>query len=124
MSDDGSKTIGDIVSSLYQELISICEQRGISIGMDIPHLSLRITEKNLDKVYRFFESQIQRCLQSCGDGDHIIIAESMTASEIVLTIKNSGKTLLSSEKEALKKAGYEAKARYGYDTCVSLRLAY
>ena len=58
MSDDGSKTVGDIVSSLYQELISICEQRGISIGMDIPHLSLRITEKNLDKVYHFFESQI------------------------------------------------------------------
>jgi len=118
------KTIADIIGMLYQELLSVCEQRGIALGLDIQHPSVRIPEKKLQNVYDFLQSQIERALQDCGDGDHIMISESMTADDIVLTIKNSGRTLTAESKLKMNKMGYEVRARYGYDTAVSLKIAY
>ena len=118
------KTVADIIGMLYQELLSICEQRGISLGLDIQHPSVRIPEKKLQSVYDFFQSHIERALQDCGDGDHITISQSMTADDIVLNIKNSGRTLEEKTRESLKKKGYEVRARYGYDTNVSLKIPY
>ncbi len=118
------KTIADIIGMLYQELLSVCEQRGVALGLDIQQPSARIPEKKLQVVYDFLQSQIERALQSCSDGDHIMISESMTAEFIVLTIKNSGRTVTAEEKLKLTKMGYEVRARYGYDTTVALKIAY
>jgi UV DNA damage repair endonuclease len=118
------KTVADVVGMLYQELLSICEQRGISLGLDIQHPSVQIPDKELQSVYDFLQSQIERALQDCDDGDKIVVSETMTDSDIVLAIKNCGRALESSVRDALKKKGYDVRARYGYDTNVSLKIPY
>lgn len=111
----------DILSPHYQKLIASCNRRKISINLDIQDLTVNI--RNAEPVDQFFASEIKRALKNCGPGDKITLAQTVDSQTIRISVKNSGRsTLTSEEKEALRTAGYEVRARFGYDTVVTIAL--
>lgn len=112
----------DIVSPIYQDLLKSCERRKISVNLDIQNLTVNITEP--ESVEKFFETEIRRALRNCAAGDKVTISEADNDSFVKLSVKNSGReTLSAEEKEKLIAAGYEVRARFGYDTIISLKIA-
>ena len=112
----------DIFGPHYQKLLASCERRKISINLDIQDLTVNI--RNAAPVESFLESEIQRAIKNCTSGDKITIAESSNAQYIKISIKNSGRTTLTDdEKKAIRALGYEVRARFGYDTVISLNIA-
>ena len=112
----------DIVSPIYQDLLKSCERRKISVNLDIQDLTLNISDT--EPVEKFFKSEIRRALRNCTAGDKITISEADNDSYVKLSVKNSGReTLSTEEKEKLIATGYEVRARFGYDTIVSLKIA-
>ena len=112
----------DIVAPIYQDLLKSCERRKISVNLDIQDLTLNISDT--EPVEKFFKSEIRRALRNCTAGDKITISEADNDSYVKLSVKNSGReTLTTEEKEKLIAAGYEVRARFGYDTIVSLKIA-
>ena len=112
----------DIIGPIYQDLLKSCERRKIAVNLDVQDLRVAIAEP--EPVEKFLRSEIRRALRNCEAGDKITISEADNADFIKLSIKNSGRhTLLSDEKAKLIEAGYEVRARYGYDTIISLKIA-
>jgi len=112
----------DIIGPIYQELLKSCERRKISVNLDVQDLRVNIPEP--EPVEKFLRSEIRRALRNCEAGDKITISESDNDDYIRLSVKNSGRhTLLSDEKAKLIEAGYEVRARFGYDTIISLKIA-
>ena len=111
----------DVLGPHYQKLLTDCERRKISVNLDIQDLTINIRE--VKRVNEFLTSEIKRALKNCGAGDKITLAESADAHSIRISIKNSGRATLSTEeKYALRELGYEVRARFGYDTVVTLVL--
>ncbi len=111
----------DIIGPHYQDLLTKCEKRKISVNLDIQDLTVNIRE--VKRTNEFLTSEIKRALRNCGPGDKITLAETNDSQTIRISIKNSGRrTLTKEEKYALHEIGYEVRARFGYDTIVSLTL--
>ena len=113
----------DIIGPHYQDLLERCEKRKISVNLDIQDLTVPICDDDHDRVDKFLRDEIRRALRNCSAGDKITLSESNNDSTIKISVKNSGAETLSAEEKArLIEAGYEVRARFGYDTIVSLRL--
>lgn len=111
----------DILGPHYQDLLAKCEKRKISVNLDIQDLTVNIRE--IKRTNEFLTSEIKRALRNCTEGDKITLAETNDAHQIRISVKNSGRrTLTTEEKYALRALGYEVRARFGYDTIVSLVL--
>ena len=111
----------DIIGPHYQKLLADCDKRKIAINLDIQDPTINLRE--VRRVNEFLTSEIKRALRNCAAGDKITIAEAADAHSIRISIKNSGRATLSTEeKYALRELGYEVRARFGYDTIVSLVL--
>ena len=109
----------DIISPHYQKLLTSCERRKIAVNLDIQDLTINI--RDTEPVNAFLTSEIKRALKNCSAGDKITLVESADAKAIRVSVKNSGSNTLSAEeKEALRAAGYEVRARFGYDTIITL----
>ena len=105
----------DIISPIYQDLLKKCERRKISVNLDIQDLTLRI--EDADKVEKFYTTEIRRALKLCEAGDKITLSQNGNR----FSVKNSAKTSLDAETVAKIRAdGFEIRARFGYDTIVSL----
>ena len=112
----------DIFEPHYKKLLANCERQKISINLDIQDLTVNI--RNASPVDSFLESEIRRALRNCKAGDKITLAETSDSQNIKISIKNSGRaTLTDSEKAALREQGYEVRARFGYDTVVSINIS-
>ncbi len=112
----------DIIGPIYQDLLKSCEQRKIAVNLDVQDLTVKISEPEL--VNKFFKAEIRRALKNCTKGDKITISEANNSEFVKLSVKNSGReTLTEEEKEKLRSAGYEVRARFGYDTIVSMKIA-
>ena len=113
----------DIVGPFYQDLFSRCERRKIAVNLDIQDLTVPIHDDDHDRLEMFLTTEISRALKNCTAGDKITIAETNDDKIVRVSIKNSGaETLPAAEKEKLLAAGYEVRARFGYDTIVTLKL--
>ena len=113
----------DIIGPRYQDLLSRCEKRKISVNLDIQDLTVPICDDDHDRVDKFLRDEIRRALRNCSAGDKITLSEANNDSTIKISVKNSGAETLSAEEKArLIEAGYEVRARFGYDTIISLRL--
>ncbi|MBO4855003.1 hypothetical protein J5500_01185 [Candidatus Saccharibacteria bacterium] len=111
----------DVLGPHYQDLLAKCEKRKISVNLDIQDLTINIRE--VKRTNEFLTSEIKRALRNCGPGDKITLAEANDSQTIRISVKNSGRaTLTTEEKYALRALGYEVRARFGYDTIVSLTL--
>ncbi len=111
----------DIIGPHYQDLLAKCEKRKISVNLDIQDLTVNIRE--VKRTNEFLNSEIKRALKNCGPGDKITLAEANDSQIIRISVKNSGRrTLTTEEKYALHEIGYEVRARFGYDTTISLVL--
>ncbi len=107
----------DIISPIYQELLATCARRKIGINLDIQAPTLKITDD--EKVTQFYKKELKRALKLCEPGDKITITE--TADRI--SVKNSSKTTLDKDTvEQLRNQGYEVRARFGFDTIVTMKL--
>ncbi len=107
----------DIISPIYQELIAKCERRKISVNLDINDLTTRITD--VEKLEAFYSKEIKRALKSCSEGDKITLSQTGNRYSIRYSAKN---TLTPTEVESLREQGYEVRARFGYDTIITLKL--
>lgn len=113
----------DIINPHYQDLIERCERRKISVNLDIQNLTVPICDDDHVRLERFLSAEIKRALKNCKTGDKITISESDDDTYIRISIKNSGaETLSTAEKEKLIASGYEVRARFGYDTIITLKL--
>ena len=109
----------EILEPHYQELLKSCERRKISVNLDIQDLTVNI--RDVPAVEDFLKSEIKRALKNCSANDKITLAEASDAHTIKISIKNSGRaTLTEAEKKELRSYGYEVRARFGYDTIVSI----
>ena len=105
----------DIISPIYQELLKKCEKRKISVNLDIQDLTLRIDEP--ERIEKFYSTEIRRALKQCENGDKITISQNGTR----FSVKNSANQQLDAETiTKLREDGFEVRARFGYDTIVSL----
>ncbi len=112
----------DIISPIYQDLLKSCERRKISVNLDVQDLTIGIADP--EPAEKILRTEIRRALRNCTAGDKITLSESDNTDFIKLSVKNSGRhTLLADEKAKLIAAGYEVRARFGYDTIVSLKIA-
>ena len=111
----------DIISPLYQNLLASCERRKISINLDIQDLTFR-TDKE-DTIRTFYEREIRRALKLCTAGDKITLSQTISGSTMRLSVKNSSSTSLDSKTvEQLRSDGYEVRARFGFDTIITLKI--
>lgn len=109
----------DILSPHYQKLLTSCNRRKIAVNLDIQDLTINI--RDVGPVDQFFASEIKRAIKNCGPGDKITLAQTVDAQSIRVSVKNSGRsTLTQEEKDTLRAAGYEVRARFGYDTVITL----
>ena len=107
----------DIISPIYQELLKKCEHRKISVNLDIQDLTLRIDDT--EKIEKFYTTEIRRALKNCVAGDKITLSQSGNR----FSVKNSAsKTLDAATVEKLRADGFEVRARFGYDTIISLSI--
>lgn len=107
----------DIISPIYQALLVKCEKRKISVNLDIQDLTLRLDDP--ERIEKFYTTEIKRALKQCGNGDKITLSQNGGR----FSVKNSAKTQLDAETIAkLREDGFEVRARFGYDTIVSLTL--
>ena len=114
----------DILSPHYQDLLQRCENRKISVNLDIQNLAVAIRDENIASLERFLATEIRRALKNCAAGDKITLSETDDTDAIRISVKNSGaETLPPDEKARLVAAGFEVRARFGYDTIITLKLA-
>ena len=117
------KHLIDIVSPHYQDLLAHCEKNKIAINLDFQDLTISINDDNRKKIDAFLQTEIRRALKICKAGDKITLAETNDNQAIKISVKNSGaETLSPAEKAELIAKGYEVRARFGYDTIVTLKL--
>ncbi len=109
----------DIVSPIYQELLEKCSRHKISVNLDFQNLYLPVEDD--EAVRKFFTTEIKRALKMCEAGDKITMSESATDHNIRLSVKNSAKTPLDAATiQKLRDSGLEVRARFGYDTIITL----
>lgn len=107
----------DIISPIYQDLLKRCERRKVSVNLDIEDLTLRID--NTEDIEKFYNTEIRRALKLCEAGDKITLSQSGNR----FSVKNSAKTPLDADTVAkLREDGFEVRARFGYDTIISLKI--
>lgn len=105
----------DIISPIYQDLLKKCEHKKIGVNLDIEDLTLRIEDS--ERIEKFYTTEIRRALKNCEAGDKITLSQSGRR----FSVKNSAKTPLDADTVAkLRADGFEVRARFGYDTIVSL----
>ena len=105
----------DIISPIYQDLLKKCERRKISVNLDIQDLTLRVDDP--EKIEKFYTTEIRRALKLCEADDKITLSQSGTR----FSVKNSANQQLDAETiTKLREDGFEVRARFGYDTIVSL----
>lgn len=105
----------DIISPIYQDLLKKCERRKISVNLDIQDLTLRIEDS--ERVEKFYNIEIRRALKMCEAGDKITLSQSGNR----FSVKNSAKTPLDANiVTKLRADGFEVRARFGYDTIITL----
>ncbi len=105
----------DIISPIYQDLLKKCERRKISVNLDIQDLTLRIEDS--ERVEKFYNTEIRRALKMCEAGDKITLSQSGDR----FSVKNSAKTPLDTDiVTKLRADGFEVRARFGYDTIITL----
>lgn len=109
----------DIISPIYQDLVSRCERRKVSVNLDFQDLTMRLSQEDEEKVAKFYTTEIKRALKNCAAGDKITLAQSGNR----FSIKSSARTPLDVETvEKLRASGHEVRARFGYDTVVAIRI--
>lgn len=107
----------DIISPIYQELLTKCERRKISVNLDIEDLTMRIEEP--ESIEKFYTTEIRRALKQCKNGDKITLSQNGNR----FSVKNSADAQLDRETvEKLRADGFEVRARFGYDTIISLTI--
>jgi hypothetical protein len=112
----------DIISPIYQELLSRCERKKITINLDIQDLTVKINDD--EAVKDFYTTELKRALKLCEPGDKITVAQTVSDDYIRLSVKNSSNTLLAPDiVEKLRNDGYEVRSRFGYDTIISQKIA-
>lgn len=105
----------DIISPIYQDLLKKCERRKISVNLDIQDLTLRIEDG--ERIEKFYNTEIRRALKMCEAGDKITLSQSGNR----FSVKNSAKTPLDADiVTKLRADGFEVRARFGYDTIITL----
>lgn len=107
----------DIISPIYQDLLKKCERRKISVNLDIEDLTLRID--NAEDIEKFYNTEIRRALKVCEAGDKITLSQNGNH----FSVKNSAKTPMDTDTVTqLRADGFEVRARFGYDTIVTLKI--
>lgn len=105
----------NIISPIYQDLLKKCERRKISVNLDIQDLTLRI--ESSERIEKFYNTEIRRALKMCEAGDKITLSQSGNR----FSVKNSAKTPLDADiVTKLRADGFEVRARFGYDTIITL----
>ncbi len=119
-------TIGAVISEFYPKLLTICEKRNIALNLDLENPSVKVfQEKALRKFLKDFTSlAVKSCQKSPEAKQHIaIVQKSIPGSEMSrISIKYSGETMTAEQKELLQKQGYKVRARFGFDTIISVDL--
>ena len=106
----------DIISPIYQDLLKKCERRKISVNLDIEDLTLRVN--NAEDIEKFYNTEIRRALKVCEAGDKITLSQNGNR----FSVKNSAKTPMDTDTiTKLRADGFEVRARFGYDTIVTLK---
>ncbi len=118
------KSVGVIIGEYYQKLLTICDRHKIALNLDLENPSTKVFQ---EKALRdFLTKQIPAAVKACkGEPDsHIVLAQkSIDGSNMLrFSIKYSGKTLQPEEKAKLQAAGYDVRARFGYDTIITIKL--
>ena len=107
----------DIISPIYQDLLKKCERRKISVNLDIEDLTLRID--NSEDIEKFYNTEVRRALKVCEAGDKITLSQNGNR----FSVKNSAKTPMDTDTVTkLRADGFEVRARFGYDTIVTLKI--
>ncbi len=117
-------TIGSIVGEFYPKLLNICEKRKISLNLDLENPSVKVfQEKRLrDFLTKYISYAVKNCRKD-PDSHVAIIQKSIPNSNMSkFSIKFSGETLTPEAKQKLLDEGLEVRARFGYDTVVSIKL--
>ena len=113
----------DIIGPIYQDLLKSCERRKIAVNLDVQDLSFGVSADDTVIIEKFFKSEIKRALKNCTAGDKITLSQTVSTDFYRIAVKNSGATTLTpDEKTELIAAGFEVRARFGYDTIIALKL--
>ena len=114
----------DIIGPIYQDLLKSCERRKIAVNLDIQDLSFGVSADDVEIIEKFFKAEIKRAIRNCVAGDKITLSQTVSDDFYRIAVKNSGASTLSpDEKAALLEAGFEVRARFGYDTIIALKLS-
>jgi hypothetical protein len=114
----------DIIGPIYQNLLKSCERRKIAVNLDIQDLSFGVSADDVEIIEKFFKAEIKRAIRNCAAGDKITLSQTVSDDFYRIAVKNSGANTLSpDEKAALLEAGFEVRARFGYDTIIALKLS-
>lgn len=118
------KTVGEVIGEYYQKLLRICDRHSIALNLDIENPSIRISQE--EELRSFLSKQIPPAVRACkshADARIALVQKSIPNSDLQrFSIKYSGETLTTEQKEKLQKAGLEVRARFGYDTIISIKL--
>lgn len=113
----------DIIGPIYQDLLKSCERRKIAVNLDVQDLSFGVSADDAVIIEKFFKAEIRRAIRNCAAGDKITLSQTIADDYYRIAVKNSGaNTLPAEDKAALIEAGFEVRARFGYDTIIALKL--
>ena len=113
----------DIIGPIYQDLLKTCERRKIAVNLDVQDLSFGVSADDATIIEKFYKAEIKRAIKNCAAGDKITLSQTITDDYYRIAVKNSGaNTLPAEDKAALIDAGFEVRARFGYDTIIALKL--
>lgn len=113
----------DIIGPIYQDLLKSCGRRKIAVNLDVQDLSFGVSADDAVIIEKFFKAEIRRAIRNCAAGDKITLSQTIADDYYRIAVKNSGaNTLPAEDKAALIEAGFEVRARFGYDTIIALKL--
>ena len=113
----------DIIGPIYQDLLKSCERRKIAVNLDVQDLSFGVSADDAVIIEKFFKAEIRRAIRNCAAGDKITLSQTIADDYYRIAVKNSGaETLSPQEKAELIADGFEVRARFGYDTIITLKI--
>ena len=115
------KKISDILMPLYNKYLPECEERKISLNLDLPDPTIPVDDpKELEKTLK---KLIKDATKRIGKKGSITIgARKGIKYAIVLAVKDTGPALTSEERENLEAENTEVRSRMGYGTTITIKI--
>ena len=113
--------ISTVLSSLYKTAFPVCDNRHISLNLDIIDPSLEATQ-SVAYLTATIGFPLEEAISRCKKGDSITLGSRLEDGELQVFIKDTGTSLSRTEKSFLSTPKTDVHSRYGYGTTITIML--